>query len=128
MKKHIESRADIELLVKTFYSKATTDELIGHFFTKIVALDFGKHLPVMYDFWESVLFQNAKYQGNPMHKHFELDRLSRLDPVHFQRWLKLWKRTVNDLFEGEKAETAKKRAKMIANLMEYKVQRQRDLG
>lgn len=128
MKKQIESREDIELLVKTFYSKATTDDLIGHFFTKVVELNFEKHLPVMFDFWESVLFQNAKYQGNPMHKHFDLDRLARLEPKHFQRWLKLWRRTVNDLFEGEKAGLAKKRAKMIADLMEYKVEKQRSIG
>lgn len=125
MKKPLESRKDIELLVRTFYGRVLEDDLIGHFFTKVIQLNFEKHLPVMFDFWESVIFQTGNYSHNPMTKHFELDNLSKIEPVHFERWIKLWRRSVNDFFEGDKADLAKKRAKMIADLMLYKIEKRR---
>ncbi|MEM9261800.1 MAG: group III truncated hemoglobin, partial [Bacteroidota bacterium] len=66
--KELRSREDIDFLVAAFYDKTLHDPLIGHFFTKVVALDLVAHLPVICDFWESVLFGKATYRGNPMLK------------------------------------------------------------
>ena len=69
MKKDIESRGDIEMLLWDFYEKAFKDELIGHFFTEVVPLNLDKHVPVIADFWESVLLEGRGYRkkcyGNP---------------------------------------------------------------
>ncbi len=117
----IKSREDITLLVSTFYTTAMKDELIGHFFTDMAKIDLESHLPVMYDFWESILFHKAIYKGNPMTKHMVLDQKSPMEPIHFDRCLSLWKQTVNQLFDGEIAEEAKTRAEMIKSLMQHKV-------
>ena len=39
MKRDIETRGDIELLLREFYSVAMTDPKIGHFFTRVAELD-----------------------------------------------------------------------------------------
>lgn len=54
-KKDIENRSDLEQILASFYKKAFNDELIGRFFTEVVPLDLVTHLPVITDFWESVI-------------------------------------------------------------------------
>lgn len=122
-KKDIEGRADIALLIRAFYTHAMADELIGPFFTEVAAINLEEHLPVMYDFWENLLFQTGGYRGGMMQKHFALDEKRKLAPEHFERWLELFEREVDRHFEGPKAEEAKKRAKSIAPSMQIKMNR-----
>ncbi|MEQ8534357.1 MAG: group III truncated hemoglobin [Imperialibacter sp.] len=125
MKRDITSRADIEKLVDQFYSKVRIDNTIGYIFTDIAALDFARHMPTMYKFWETTLLGVMSYKGNPMSVHIQLDKKEPLKKEHFDRWLELWTATVDDLFEGPKAEEAKTRASQIRNLMQYKVEQSR---
>jgi len=118
--KDIESRTDIEHLVDAFYAKVIVDETIGHFFTEVVPIDWDKHMPTMYDFWESMLLGAANYQGNPMQKHIAFSKKEPLKPKHFSQWLSLWEQTINANFEGDKAREAIMRAKSIAGIMEMK--------
>lgn len=118
--KDIENREDIWLLVSNFYSKVMADPLIGHFFT---ATDFllEEHLPVITSFWETILFDVITYKGNPMLKHIRMNEIMPLKEVHFERWLQVWEETINKNFAGEKADEALKRGKMIAHLMDFKI-------
>ena len=122
--KDIETRDDIEKLLDDFYKKVVDDDLIGIFFTRIVQLDWEKHMPVMYDFWETTLLGNMKYKGNPMTKHFELNKKKALLPEHFNRWLLLWIDTVNKNFSGDKSKEAINRASQIGELMKFKMLQQ----
>lgn len=121
MKKDIETRADIELLINTFYEAVKEDEKIGFIFTEIIGADWSHHLPVMYSFWESVLLSKPGYVGNPIKKHIDLDKKIPLEQSHFDRWLQLWNETVDDLYEGEIAALAENRATLMANLIHMKV-------
>ena len=121
MKKDITTRADIELLVSKFYDRVKIDPVIGHIFTKIIPVNWEKHLPVMYDFWENIIFYTNKYSGNPMVAHKHLSQLTPLTKEHFQRWLQLFTGTVDELFEGEKANLIKEKAVSIATIMQYKI-------
>jgi len=116
----IENRKDVEFLVNEFYAKVLKDEKIGFFFNEVAQIDWGKHFPIMYDFWETILFDTMKYKGNPMTKHIVLSKKEPMTSEHFERWLLLWNQTVNENFTGDKASEAIKRAKMIADLMKYK--------
>ena len=60
--KDIESRNDIEAMLRSFYASAFEDELIGHFFTEVVPLDLRTHIPVITDFWEAIVFNTHAYQ------------------------------------------------------------------
>ena len=120
MRTDIRDRADIARLVNLFYDKVKKDETIGFIFNDIARVDWDHHLPIMYDFWEGIIFQTGKYDGNPMQVHMSLNQKTPLLPAHFARWKKLFIETVNELFEGEKAELTRQRAVSIATMMEIK--------
>ena len=121
MKKDIENKQDIEKLVNSFYDKVKQDALIGFIFTDIVRVDWERHLPVMYDFWENSLFYTGNYTGNPMEIHRHLQKLIPLTAEHFTQWTHLFTSTVDELFTGEKATLAKQRAISIAAVMQFKI-------
>lgn len=121
MKKDIQNRGDIELLVNSFYEKVKADPIIGYIFNDIAHVNWADHLPRMYDFWEHILFQTNSYAGNPMRVHEALNKRVALQPAHFTRWKELFLETVNDLFEGDMAELARQRALSIATVMQIKM-------
>ena len=123
--KDIQNREDIKLLVDSFYQKIIQDDLIGHFFNGVIEIDWDKHYPLLYDFWETTLLGNIKYKGNPMLKHIELSRKHPIRPEHFERWLAHWKSTVEKNFVGTKADEAIQRATLIGELMKHKIQQHR---
>ena len=125
--KDITTKEDFQLLVNTFYDKVKASE-IGFFFTDLAKVNWEKHLPKMYIFWESVLFASVKFEGNPMGVHYPINEMAAMEKHHFNTWLKLWKETVDLLFSGETADSAKNKAENIANLMAYKMEMARKLS
>jgi hemoglobin len=121
MKTDIGGREDLELLMEKFYGKLLADESISYLFTEVAKIDLPKHLPVLVDFWDSILFQSDTYQKNAMKVHTDLHKQSPLQPQHFKTWLGYFHETVDELFEGEKAELAKQRATSIATVMQIKL-------
>lgn len=121
MKKDIANKKDIKKLVDAFYEKVRKDPVIKHFFSDVVNVDWDKHLPIMYKFWENVLFYTGNYTVNPMIQHKAIHAKSQMTMEHFQQWTSLFNETVNELFEGEKAETIKQRAANIATVMQIKI-------
>ncbi len=117
-KKDIVNREDIELLVNAFYEKVRADDLIGYIFNDIARVNWEQHLPVMYRFWENILFYTGSYQGNPMTVHQHLHRVVPLEKTHFDRWYQLFSATVDEHFEGPNAVLAKQRALSIATVMQ----------
>ncbi len=122
MKKDIENRTDIELLVDTFYDKVQVNPIIGPIFTDIARVDWDHHLPRMYQFWAGLLLGESGFSGNPMRKHVELSKMAPLTETEFSEWLRLFGETTDELFAGEKAEEAKIRAANIARMMLYKIE------
>ncbi len=121
MKNDIASRKDIEILVDEFYSKIKKDEQIGFIFSDIAMVNWDKHLPIMYDFFENMLFYTGSYTGNPMELHKHVNRLFPLTEDHFRQWNHLFSTTVDALFEGATANLVKQRAKSIAAVMQIKI-------
>lgn len=112
---------DIKLLVDTFYQEVREDELLSGIFNDTIKDNWPAHLEKMYRFWESLLLDKVTYHGNPFAHHVNLP----IDKEHFDRWLKLFGRTVDELFIGEKAEEAKSRAEKIAIIFNAKIQNNR---
>lgn len=117
----IGTREDILTLVETFYTKAFEDDLIGHIFTEVVHMDLPKHMPIMADFWQTVLFKAGLYSRNALKIHFDIHAQEPLTLEHFNRWLQLWTNTVDELFAGEKAELTKVQAHLIAGSLHRRV-------
>ena len=115
MKPDIAHSADIRALIDRFYDHVKKDEVIGFIFNDIAQVDWPKHLPVMYAFWEFLLLDKPDaYRGNPIQKHLDLHQKIPLQAEHFDRWLSLFQSTVDELFEGPKADDAKFRAYSIS--------------
>ena len=111
----IEDRGDCERLVRAFYGKAMRDELIGWIFTDVAHLDLDAHVPVVTSFWETVLLGDQSYYGGAFAVHARLHEQAGLRKAHFERWLVLWCRTVDELFYGERAAMAKVHGLRVAN-------------
>ena len=118
MKKPIENREDIKLLVTTFYDKIKADEEIGFFFNETIT-DWEEHLEKLTDFWEMNLFGTKKYTGNPILAHNAVDKRfdQRITPNIFGIWLNLWFATLDELFEGENVEILKRRARKMQTFL-----------
>ena len=118
--KDIANRDDIDQLMLHFYGRALSDDVIGYIFSDIAKLDLDHHLPIIGDFWETILFQTnsySKHGRNPMQVHGDLSLKEPLLLHHFERWLEIFTATVNETFAGDNAEFIKLRAKAIANRM-----------
>jgi len=122
----IGSRKDIELLVTGFYDKVIKDPTIGFIFNDIMKVKWETHLPVMYDFWETILLNETRYSGNTMGIHFEINRKIKLEEKYFNRWMELFTLTVDELYQGEIADMAKKRAQSIAAVMLFKMNQENE--
>lgn len=108
---------DVKQLVDTFYTRVRADELLGPVFEERIQDNWARHLDIMYRFWQTVLLGELTYQGSPGQKHITLP----VDAAHFERWLKIFFRTIDELFSGEKAAEAKWRAERMAEMFASKI-------
>lgn len=116
------NRVDVEHLVTTFYHRAFDDDLLGPIFTEVAHLDLDHHMPIMCDFWETVLFRAGLYKRNAFGVHVDLNDKVPLGSEHFERWLQIWVENVDDHFAGEAAERAKTQATRIATSINRRLQ------
>lgn len=115
----LQDRGDVMRLISEFYCRAFADDLLGTVFVHIARMDLEAHLPVMCDFWETVLFRAGTYRGNAFTVHVRLHQRPELGDTGltaemFARWLALWSATVDDRYAGPVAERAKLQATRIA--------------
>lgn len=116
--KDIENTEDIQVLVNNFYDKVRQDKLLAPIFNERIAeAAWSQHLQRMYSFWATVLLFQKGYRGNPFAKHRDLA----IDQSHFQQWITHFKTTVDEQFQGHKAEEAKRRADNMAIMFSAKI-------
>ncbi len=121
MKRDIETREDLFLLLQKFYDELLKDQTISYIFTDVAKIDMQKHLPIIVDFWEMVLFDAPTYKKNAIQPHLDLHAKSNFEKHHFNTWLTCFNKTVDKLFEGKNAFVAKQKAKSIATIMQIKI-------
>ena len=118
---HLDSSEAIAHLVQRFYARVVEDPLLAPYFTELSDFEWDTHIPIMVQFWESMLLGKGTYHGNPMQAHKDLHALYPMQQQHFTRWLALWKDTLETEFIGPKAEEAYQRATTIADVMQHKL-------
>lgn len=121
-KRDIDSRADVKLLIDTFYDKIRVHEVLGPIFNGIIK-DWDAHLVLLTDFWETQLFLKRKYHGNPVTAHQEVETKTHgtVTMEHFGLWLNTWFETIDELFTGEVAYIAKNRAQKMSTMLFMKM-------
>jgi hemoglobin len=73
--------------MNAFYEKLLKDDSINYIFTDVIKLDIKTHIPVIADFWESILLNRNIYRNNPMKIHLDIQNKTRLLKHHFDTWL-----------------------------------------
>ena len=118
MRKQIENRDDLKLLVNTFYDKIRADQEIGFFFNETIT-DWEEHLEKLTDFWDMNVFGTKKYDGNPILAHNAVDKKfdHQITSNIFGIWLNLWFATINEMFIGENADILKRRAQKMSTFL-----------
>ena len=117
-KAKITSLDDVKIVVDAFYGRVREDDLLGPVFNHVIQDRWPEHLQRMYTFWQTVLLGEHTYYGSPFPPHAKLP----VTKEHFQRWLKLFTKTIDEHFEGEKADEAKWRASKMAEMFQYKIE------
>ena len=105
-KRDIENREDLEMLLKTFYSRLLEEPLMAPVFEHT---DFDHHLPRIIGFWAFILLDEPMKIGNVFDAHRHLA----IDERHFKIWIDTFNYTVDEFFIGKKAEKAKQNAEVI---------------
>jgi hemoglobin len=124
LKPNIETRADVSLLVRSFYEKIRQDEMLGPIFNSQIH-DWEPHLEKLTDFWEGNLlfFVKTKFTGDPKTAHQRVDEATEhsLNMIHFGKWVNLWIETIDEHFEGDSAQRAKMIARKMATFLFIKI-------
>jgi len=93
-------RGNIEKLVRAFYEKVLEDALLSRYFLIALGDDLKndkwyEHLHTLDNFWLSLLTGEGRYMGDPLMPHMFLGGLNE---AHFERWLHLFRETLDELF------------------------------
>lgn len=83
----------ISRLVDEFYRRVRSDTVLGPIFEQAIADRWDHHLPRMKSFWASVALNAGTYSGQPVPAH---KKLTNVQKAHFQHWLSLFRRTLED--------------------------------
>lgn len=114
----------VKQLVDTFYGKVREDELLADIFNERIQDRWPQHLAKMYTFWQTVLLGEHTYFSSPFPPHATLP----VEKVHFERWLKLFYETLDELFSGQIADEARWRAGKMAEMFQLKINMARERG
>ncbi|MES2659316.1 MAG: group III truncated hemoglobin [Verrucomicrobiota bacterium] len=112
---------DIVKLVDAFYGKVRADAPLGHVFDGVAKVNWETHLPKLYAFWDTVLFRAGTFRGNPMAAHLKLVEQTDMGWPLFERWLELFRETVNENFAGENAGHIIRCAEDMARVIHSKI-------
>lgn len=117
MKKEIGSLKDVQHLVDKFYEAVQADAFLGPIFNAKLKGRWEMHHHKLYRFWHTVLLRRPDYFGDPVPVHFNMN----INENHFDYWLKLWIKTVDEYFEGTIADRAKLRGQTMASAFLSKI-------
>ena len=116
----INSRKEVDFLVRRFYDQIRQHDTLGPIFNEVVK-DWDTHLIHLSDFWEMILLQSGPGAGkfNPVRVHREVDAAvdNSIEQAHFGNWLELWFETLDKYFKGENANYAKEHARRMAHML-----------
>jgi len=109
-------RGKIEQLVREFYAVVLKDDMLAPFFIKALGEDLNngkwyEHLHVLASFWDLMMTGKRGYPGDPFPPHAFIGPLYR---ETFERWLKLFRETVDRLFIPEIADKFYQKADRLA--------------
>lgn len=121
MNRDVETRDDLHMILREFYSRLLSDIKLQPYFEKFREKHIlENHLKDLVDFWDSALFYKGSYKKNVMEVHKRIDQEMKLKAEHFEAWLLHFEQAVDQFYQGENSNTLKSRARSIATVMQIK--------
>ncbi len=117
----IQNQDDLYLLVEEFYEKLLSDDSISYIFTDVVKIKIEEHLPILVAFWSQVILGTGGYHNNLTKIHLDVNAKEYLSPKLFEIWLRHFNTSVDENFEGVKAQEIKKQASEIGSILQIKI-------
>jgi hemoglobin len=108
------TKEHLEKLVFHFYQKVKKDDLLGSIFNDIAQVNWNQHIPLICQFWSSIMLKTNEYHGNAYRKHVLLGKKITLTDAHFARWLKLFQETAIHYLPHQDAQLIFDKATLIA--------------
>lgn len=105
----------LEKLVERFYARVRADDELGPLFNDTID-DWPEHLEKLTAFWSSVMLTSGRYKGQPVPTHRK--HVTRITPALFERWLRLWKMTTDEMMPTDAAEALQAKAARIAESLQ----------
>jgi hemoglobin len=104
-------------LVTSFYREIVFDDLLEPVFSEVAEVDWVRHIPVLVDYWVSILLGTRAAKGSIMGVHRHLHGLAPIEREHCDRWFSLWVGCVDERWAGPNAERAKAHAAALMSGM-----------
>ncbi len=114
----LDSSWRIREFAEDFYARVLSDPLLAPIFLDVARIDLAHHLPLICSYWEKLLLHKPGYARHTMNVHRALHRRQPLLTLHFERWLALFRRTLDEGFDGPGAERAWQIAQHVAANMQ----------
>ena len=101
----------LRALIPLFYARVRKDPVIGPVFNDAIH-DWSEHLDRLVDFWSSVMLTSGRYKGRPLPAHVKHG--DRITARSFERWLRLWHETTEEMLPPAAAGAMQYKAARIA--------------
>lgn len=124
-RRSIQTITDIERLVRRFCQAAIPDPELGPIFHAF-GVDWSVHIPKLVAYWSRELLGEPGYTGRPVGAHSPVLDCRPFGDAEIGRWVELWDETVDELFTGEVAELAKRRAALAGEAIAHLARRHAD--
>lgn len=111
----------VAVLVRRFYAAVDKDDLLGPMFNEVAQVDWPEHLVKLTAFWSRALFGIPGYHGNPFRAHLLVHSRRPFTPAHFERWLELFRQTLDRGWQGPKADQASELARKVAGVHSHQL-------
>ncbi|KTD05004.1 group III truncated hemoglobin [Fluoribacter gormanii] len=113
------NKTHIEKLVTHFYQKVQRDEVLGSIFNDVAQVDWDEHIPLLCQFWNSIMLKTNEYHGNAYQKHVLLKQFVHIEEAHFVRWLDLFQEEAEFHLPAGISEEIVQKASLIAESLKY---------
>lgn len=112
----LDDPGEIAEMVRRFYADVAQDDLLGPVFNDVARVDWSEHLPKLAAFWSRALLGTSGYAGNPFRAHLRIHARHPFTAAHFDRWLSLFRDTVELGWVGPRASRALALAHEVARV------------
>ncbi|MEO7430291.1 MAG: group III truncated hemoglobin [Acidimicrobiales bacterium] len=112
----LDSPEEITEMVRRFYADVAMDDLLGPMFNDVAQVDWSEHLPKLAAFWSRALLGQPGYSGNPYRAHALVHQQEPFRAAHFQRWLMLFRETLELGWIGPNVDRALELAEKVAQV------------